>query len=106
MFLQLEQLLVSHGLVSSTRNVMAKEQLAFFLYGIGHGVTNRVLAETFQHSGETISRYFNKVLEGIYSLKHEFIVQPGEDASVHPRIRENNHFHPFFMVQFKSHVFN
>ena len=104
MFVQLEQLLMSCGLVSSTHNMMAKEQLTFFLYCIRHDVTNRVLAKTFQHSGKTISRYYNKVLKGICSLKHEFIVQPSEDVSVHPWICENNYFHPFFMVQFKSHV--
>ena len=98
MFQQLEQLLVSRGVISGTRNVTSTEQLAFFLYCVGHGVSNRVLSETFQHSGETISRYFNKVLKGICSLKHDFIVQPSADVGVHPRIRDNNLFYPYFMV--------
>ena len=98
MFFKLEELFVSCGLLTSTRNVMVHEQLAFFLYRIGHGVTNRVLAETFQHSGETISRHFNNVLKVICTLKQEFIVQSGEDIGVHPWIHENNHFHPHFMI--------
>ena len=99
MFFKLEELLVSRGLVTGTRNVSVQEQLAIFLYGIGHGVTNRVMAETFQHSGETISRHFNNILKAICFLKQDFIVQPGSDTGVHPRIRDNQHFHPYFMVR-------
>nr|CAD1818316.1 unnamed protein product [Ananas comosus var. bracteatus] len=52
-----------------------------------HGVANRILAETFQHSGETISRHFNNVLRGIVRLKDEYIMLPSSNAAVHPRIR-------------------
>ena len=83
MFIQLEQLLLSHDLICSTHNVTAKEQLAFFLYCIGQGVTNRVLAETFQHSREMISHHFNNVLKAICSLKQEYIIQLGEDIDMY-----------------------
>lgn len=106
MFVQLEELLVSRGLLRGSRYVTAKEQLGFFLYGIGHCVTNRVLAETFQHSGETISRYFNTVLKAICNLKHDYIVQPDDDVGVHPRIRDSNLFHPFFKVRFHKYEFH
>nr|CAD1835643.1 unnamed protein product [Ananas comosus var. bracteatus] len=64
------------GLISSTRNMTPDEQLGIFLYGVGHGVANRILAETFQHSEETISRHFNNVLRGIVRLKDDYIMLP------------------------------
>nr|CAD1837155.1 unnamed protein product [Ananas comosus var. bracteatus] len=73
----------------------ADEQLGIFLYGVEHGVANRILAETFQHSGETISRHFNNVLRGIVRLKDDYIMLPSSNAAVHPRIRDNPNFHPF-----------
>ncbi|OAY67511.1 hypothetical protein ACMD2_20962 [Ananas comosus] len=64
---------------------------------IRHGVANRILAKTFQHSGETISRHFNNVLRGIVRLKDDYIMLPSSNAAVHPRIRDNPNFHPFKM---------
>ncbi|OAY75581.1 hypothetical protein ACMD2_25802, partial [Ananas comosus] len=67
---------IEKGLISSTRNMTADEQLGIFLYGVGHGVANRILAETFQHSEETISRHFNNILRGIMRLKDDYIMLP------------------------------
>nr|CAD1829276.1 unnamed protein product [Ananas comosus var. bracteatus] len=94
-FIALRDALVERGLISSTINMTADEQLSIFLYGVGHGVANRILAETFQHSGETISRHFNNVLRGIVRLKDDYIMLPSSNAAVHPRIRDNPNFHPF-----------
>nr|CAD1831147.1 unnamed protein product [Ananas comosus var. bracteatus] len=94
-FIALRDALGQRGLISSTRNMTADEQLGIFLYGVGHGVTNRILAETFQHSGETISRHFNNVLRGIVRLKDDYIMLPSSNAAVHPRIQDNPNFHPF-----------
>ncbi|OAY76525.1 hypothetical protein ACMD2_03515, partial [Ananas comosus] len=94
-FIALRDALVEKGLISSTRNMTADEQLGIFLYGVGHGVANRILAETFQHSGETISRHFNNVLRGIVRLKDDYIMLPSSNAAVHLRIRDNQNFHPF-----------
>nr|CAD1837845.1 unnamed protein product [Ananas comosus var. bracteatus] len=96
-FIALRDALVEKGLISSTRNMTADEQLGIFLYGVGHGVANRILAETFQHSGETISRHFNNVLRGIVRLKDDYIMLPSSNAAVHLRIRDNQNFHPFKM---------
>ncbi|OAY73319.1 hypothetical protein ACMD2_10004, partial [Ananas comosus] len=46
-----------------------------------HGVANRILAETFQHFGETISRHFNNVLRGIVRLKDDYIMLPSSNAA-------------------------
>ncbi|OAY82550.1 putative nuclease HARBI1, partial [Ananas comosus] len=69
--------------------------LGIFLFGVGHGVANRILAETFKHSGETISRHFNNVVRGIVGLKDDYIMLPSSNVAVHPRIRDNPNFHPF-----------
>ncbi len=73
----------------------ADEQLGIFLFCIGHGVANSEIAETFQHSGETVSRHFNNVLRGIFMLKDEYLTLPPNNSRVHPRIRDNSNYHPF-----------
>ncbi|KAK1258731.1 hypothetical protein QJS04_geneDACA022020 [Acorus gramineus] len=72
------------------------EQLAIFMHAIGHGIPNRVLAERFQHSGETISRHFDHVLRAIVGLRHDFLQMPQGLIGVHPHVRSNRLFYPFF----------
>jgi hypothetical protein len=38
-----------------------EEQVALFLNTVGHNLRNRLVAANFDRSGETVSRYFNKV---------------------------------------------
>ena len=78
------------GLLRDTAGVMIEEQLAIFLNVIGHNERNRVIQERFQHSGETISRHFNNVLEAIKSLSREFPEPP--PVQTPPEIRSNNRF--------------
>uniref|UniRef100_A0A5B6Z4X2 DUF8040 domain-containing protein n=1 Tax=Davidia involucrata TaxID=16924 RepID=A0A5B6Z4X2_DAVIN len=52
-----ELLKLRYGLKSS-RNIGIHEKVAIFLNCLGHGLSNRMLQERFQHSGETISRHF------------------------------------------------
>ncbi|OAY74502.1 hypothetical protein ACMD2_17093, partial [Ananas comosus] len=94
-FIALRYKLIGEGLKSSTRNMTAGEHLAIFLFGVGHGVANQILAETFQYSGETISRYFNNIVRGIVRLKDEYIMLPSNNTAVHSRIRDNPNFYPF-----------
>jgi hypothetical protein len=64
-FKRLCQELKSVGL-SDSRHVTVDEQLGIFLYMTSHDVSNRLVQETFQHSGETIHRYLS--YEAIYNL--------------------------------------
>ncbi|XP_061339433.1 uncharacterized protein LOC133286101, partial [Gastrolobium bilobum] len=48
--------------LSDSRDVLLEEKVAMFLFIIGHNVRHRVVADRFQHSTETISRYFKEVL--------------------------------------------
>ncbi|OAY81027.1 hypothetical protein ACMD2_23063, partial [Ananas comosus] len=94
-FIALRDVLLARGLIRATRRMTTDEQLAIFLFCVGHGVENRVLAEIFQHSGETISRHFNNVLRALVTLKDEYMNLPPSNAALHPRIRDNINFHPF-----------
>ncbi|CAI0401879.1 unnamed protein product [Linum tenue] len=62
--------------------------------GKGHNERNRVIQERFQHSGETISRYFNNVLKSIKSLSREFLQPAPETTS--PEILCSRRLHPYF----------
>ena len=67
-FLKLCHILSDEGLLRSTRHVKVEEQVAMFLLTVGHNERNRVIQERFQHSGETISRHFNNVLNAFVAL--------------------------------------
>lgn len=97
-FIRLRDELVEKGLIQGSRHLTVDEQLGIFLFAIGHGVTNRVLAETFQHSGETISRYFTTVLRGVVELRHEYIQMPTSNVGMHQKIRYNPLLHPFKVI--------
>ncbi|XP_020114536.1 uncharacterized protein LOC109728529 [Ananas comosus] len=95
MFTRLQEELVGRGFIQNTRHLTADEQLGIFLFGTGHAVANRVLAETFQHSGEMISRHFNNLLRGVVELRRDYIQLPLSNSGVHPRIKDNPTFHLF-----------
>ncbi|KIK23930.1 hypothetical protein PISMIDRAFT_48634, partial [Pisolithus microcarpus 441] len=61
------------------------------------GLTSRHVAEHFQCSNDTISRYFKKMLfifsdQPFYSTHVQFL----DNESVHPKIRHNPKFWPYF----------
>ncbi|MQM05170.1 hypothetical protein Taro_037977 [Colocasia esculenta] len=74
-------MLVSKSLLKDSRHVSANEQLAMFLYTVGHGVPTGALVEHFQHSSQTISHYVNK---------------PTQVNECHPHISGNDRFYPYF----------
>ena len=88
--------LVEHGLQGS-RYVGVEEMVALFLHTVGHGQCNRLLQERFQHSGETISRLFHKVLVACFSLSRE-IIKPSDPMfrGCHEKIREDPRYYPYF----------
>jgi len=54
--------------LSDSRDVLVEEKVATFLFIIGHNVRHRVPSNRFQHSTETISRNFKKVLRAVCRL--------------------------------------
>ena len=84
----------------NSRFVTVQEQVAIFLLTICHNERNRLAAERFQHSGETISKYFNRILKKVCMLGVELICPSNSDV-VPPEIRFNPKYYPFFKVIFQ-----
>lgn len=89
-------LLQSRGLLRHTNRIKIEEQLAIFMFIIGHNLRTRAVQELFKYSGETISRHFNNVLNAIMAISIDFFQPPG--SHVPPEIREDPRFYPYFTV--------
>ncbi|KAH6786868.1 hypothetical protein C2S52_006420 [Perilla frutescens var. hirtella] len=64
------------GQLRATRNLTVDEQAAMFLYILAHHQKNRTMRTNFLRSGETISRYFNKVLNAVLKLQDHLLKAP------------------------------
>ncbi|GMN61141.1 hypothetical protein TIFTF001_030219 [Ficus carica] len=60
--------------------------------------TNRYISYLFQHSRETTSRWFFKVLKVICALKDEFIRPPDYSVVQHLILEHSNKYRPWFDV--------
>ncbi|PKA48713.1 hypothetical protein AXF42_Ash021387 [Apostasia shenzhenica] len=80
-FIRLRDLIVSRELIRDTRNITATEQLAIFLRVVTHSASARDTAEFLQHSLETVSRYFNTLLNAMFSVVDEFLKLPDENTT-------------------------
>lgn len=85
------------NLLQSRRLLSIDEQIAMFLHTLAHSVTNRVTANRFNHSGETVSRYFHEVLNAICKVYPNYIFIP-ENTPIPQQIMANNRFYPYFKV--------
>ncbi|XP_077242083.1 uncharacterized protein LOC143882490 [Tasmannia lanceolata] len=88
------RLLRSTGELKDTIHCNIDEQVAMFLHIVSHNQRNRSIRAFTQRSGSTVSRYFNKVLKTILSLKSEFIKPP--TSEIPEVIRTNLRFWPYF----------
>ena len=86
--------LKSKGGLAPSRYVSIEEQVAMFLYAIAHSDTNREVQERFQHSGETVSRHFHRVLQALNRLVPYYIKLP--ENQIPTTISSNPKFYPFF----------
>ncbi|XP_077247569.1 uncharacterized protein LOC143887354 [Tasmannia lanceolata] len=93
-FVKLCDILQHKGLLRDMREVRIEEQVAIFLLTVGHDKRNRVAMQRFKHSGYTISRYFNMVLDAIVALAPDFFQLP--DTTTAPEILDNPLFNPYF----------
>ena len=86
----------NYGLKSSRRTCGA-EMLGMFLYILGQSVGNRSTMERFQHSGETVSRYFDKVLDSVCRMSVDLIKPLDPDFITTPKeIYEDSRYMPYF----------
>ncbi|XP_068308772.1 protein ALP1-like [Pyrus communis] len=93
-FYKLCDILQGKGLLRHTNRIKIEEQLAMFLFIIGHNLRTRAVQELFRYSGETISRHFNNVLNAVMAISIGFFQPPG--SAVPPEISENPRFYPYF----------
>ncbi|XP_070667296.1 uncharacterized protein [Malus domestica] len=86
----------NYGLKGS-RRMSATEILAMFLHMLGYGVKNRLAQERFQHSGETISRYFGAMLDIVCKMAID-IIKPmdSEFRGIPQEIRRDTRYMPYF----------
>jgi hypothetical protein len=92
------QLENQYGLKASKR-ISVFEKVGMFLYTITLKASNKEVQEIFQHSGETVSMYFTKVLKSICSLVIDFIKPEHLDFLNTPReIANNLRYMPHFKV--------
>lgn len=93
-FYKLCDILEAKGLLRHTSRIKIEEQLAIFMFIVGHNLRTRAVQELFKYSGETISRHFNNVLNAIIAISVDFFKPPGSE--IPPEIRDDPRFYPYF----------
>ena len=96
-FLRLCTILRDQGGLRHTRRATIEEQVAKFLYILGHNVRNRVISFFFRHSGETVSCHFHRVLDTLTELEEIYLKQP-DRTQVPSEILNNYRFYLYFKV--------
>nr|CCI55421.1 PH01B031C15.4 [Phyllostachys edulis] len=92
--LRLCEVLRERSLLRDTIHVFVEEQVAMFLNITGHNLRNRLVDTDFTRSGETVSRYFGRVLHAIGELRDKLLRPPSlENPS---KIAGNPEWYPFF----------
>lgn len=106
-FRSLCQRLKSLGYLKDDKIVSVEEAVGIFLITVGHNMRNRIVSERFQHSQETISRQFNRVLKALCKLAID-IIQPPNMRVTPQEIIGNFKYYPWFKVckknEFKSFI--
>lgn len=70
------ELLHINGGLKADGIVSIEEQVCMFLHILAHHVKNRTIHSRFLRSGETMSRYFNLVLNAVLRLKNILLRTP------------------------------
>lgn len=94
-FFDLHDLLVSRYELKPTRNMNTLEVLAIFLWVCGGGESNRKTQNRFKHSGETISRKFQEVLQCVVAMSVDYVkLKDPNFSTIHSRIRDDRRAWP------------
>ena len=90
----------TYGLRHTRRNRL-EESVAICLRILGHETCNRLVQDRFLHSGETIHRYFHKVLKCLNQMLMDVLKPSDLTFSVVPSHIQNNQLYwPHFKVHF------
>ncbi|KAJ0260611.1 hypothetical protein HA466_0067910 [Hirschfeldia incana] len=87
-FYKLCHVLQTRGLLRHTNRIKIEEQLAIFLFVIGHSLRTRAVQDLFGYSGETISRHFNNVLNAVTSISASFFQSPASPDQSDPYFKD------------------
>ena len=101
-FFHFYKLFRDRGLLQDTIHMCVEQQVAMFLNTVGHNLKNRVVATNFDRSGETVSRYFNKVLHAVGELRNEFIRPPS--PSTPTKILGNLRWDPYLRCEVQPYI--
>jgi hypothetical protein len=86
--------------LKQSRRIIVIEKVCMFPYTLALGSSNMEVQERFQHSGETVSRYFNEVLRSVCLLTVDFIKPVDPEFSTAPmEIAMNPRHMPHFKVK-------
>jgi len=96
-FMDLHDLLVQRYGLESSMHMDTKEMLAIFLYTVSGNESNRRGQNIFKHSGETISRKIDEVLNALMAMVCDFIRPKNPNfPTTHKRIRDDRRAYPHF----------
>ncbi|CAN6206189.1 unnamed protein product [Urochloa humidicola] len=93
-FFRFSNLFRERGLLEDSIHCCVEQQVAMFLNTMGHNLRNRLVGTNFDRSGETVSRYFNKVLRAVGKLRGELIRPPSLETP--SKIAGNHKWDPYF----------
>ncbi|XP_073152238.1 uncharacterized protein [Henckelia pumila] len=80
-----------------TRGMSIYEEVGIFLMTCAHGTDNRLLQEIVNHSGETISRHFHRVLKVVGKLVEDIIKSHSEyNEGKGYHMPQHQRYKPFF----------
>ncbi|KAK7857095.1 hypothetical protein CFP56_019784 [Quercus suber] len=96
LLLHLVDKLAQHGyLRDGLSEVNATQAVAMLLYILGDNTRFRCVADRFQHSTETVYRYFRKVLRAVrHYVKH--LIKPNQNVTGLPEYLQVNKYWPWF----------
>lgn len=95
--LKLEKILVSNGWLHPSKEMTSLEAIVMFLWSCAHSETNRNVQNKFGKSGETVSRKFGEVLDGLCLLAKEIVKPPDFNFfEVPAKIKDDRKFWPYF----------
>lgn len=87
--------LQTKGGLCASKHIDVDEQVGMFLWTVVRAAGNREVQERFQHSGDTVSHYFHRVLNAITHLVPEYIKLPTEPGIAF-KVSSNSKFYPYF----------
>ncbi|XP_062227479.1 uncharacterized protein LOC133925635 [Phragmites australis] len=93
-FFRFCKLFRDRGLLQDTIHMCVEQQVAMFLNTVGHNLRNRLVGTNYNRSGETVSRYFKKVLHAVGELRNELITPPS--STTPSKIAGNPRWDPYF----------